>query len=247
VDGAVEALVTRPDGMTMAIEHTLIEPFVGDKADFAAFEESLEALRNDKSLAVPNVGIEVYIPVGTMDSQKPATRELIVSSVRSWIAANRLSLREGQHRYECCVMSMPSITLTVTFSRWPNHNPQPGILLVGRQQIANTLDKVVEKALRRKVPKLVNTKADRHVLFLEREQFRLHPDSIFEEIDRQRPNFPLLEKVDEIWHVETIGYKLGGHVGFELMTGDRYLATMQFHNGLLTRHSKDGMPYPMNV
>jgi len=33
VDGAIEALVTRADGQTMAIEHTLIEPFVGDKRD----------------------------------------------------------------------------------------------------------------------------------------------------------------------------------------------------------------------
>jgi hypothetical protein len=47
VDGAVEALVTRPGGETMAIEHTLIEPFVGNKSDFAAFEQSLDALRSD--------------------------------------------------------------------------------------------------------------------------------------------------------------------------------------------------------
>lgn len=64
----------------MAIEHTLIEPFVGDKSDFAAFDQPLAALRNDQSLAVPNAGIEVYIPAGTMDGQKPAKRELIVQS-----------------------------------------------------------------------------------------------------------------------------------------------------------------------
>jgi len=37
-EGAVEARATRKsDGMTLAIEHTLIEPFVGDKSD-AAFQ-----------------------------------------------------------------------------------------------------------------------------------------------------------------------------------------------------------------
>ena len=38
IDGAVEALITRADDQTMAIEHTLIELFVGDKRDFAMSE-----------------------------------------------------------------------------------------------------------------------------------------------------------------------------------------------------------------
>jgi hypothetical protein len=131
-DSAVEALVTRPDGETMAIEHTLIEPFVGDKSDFAAFDPSLAALRNDQSLAVPNAGIEVYIPAGTMNGQKPAKRDLIVQSVRAWISANRLQLREGEHRYECHVPGQSNIKLTVKFKLWRDAKPSPGILIVGR-------------------------------------------------------------------------------------------------------------------
>jgi hypothetical protein len=230
----------------MAIEHTLIEPFVGDKSDFAAFDQSLAALRNDQSLAVPNAGIEVYIPAGTMDGQKPAKRDLIVQSVRAWISANRLQLREGEHRYECDVPGEPKIKLTVKFKPWRVAKPSPGILIVGRQQILNDLDKVVEKALRRKLPKLVNTKAGRHILLLERDQFTFQPELIFAEIERQRSNFPLLDQVDEIWEVETVFYKQGGHVGFELPKGDRLLATMHFENGILTGHSGiSGIPYPM--
>jgi len=245
-DGAVEALVTRPDGETMAIEHTLIEPFVGDKSDFAAFDESLAALRNDQSLTVPNAGIEVYIPAGTMNGRKPAKRDLILKSIRGWLLANRLNLREGEHRYECDVPGEPKIELTVKFKPWRVAKPSPGILIVGRQQILNDLDKVVEKALRRKVPKLVNTNADCHILLLERDQFTLHPKLIFAEIERQRPKFPLLERVDEIWEVETVFYKQGGYVGFELPRGERLLATMQFENGILTGHSGiSEIPYPM--
>lgn len=193
-------------------------------------------LRSDQSLAIPNAGIEVYIPVGTMDGQKPAKRREIVESVRSWIAANRLQLREGKHRYECQVPGEPSITLTVKFKPWRNPNNPPGILLVGRQQIVNDLDKVVEKALRRKLPKLVNTKADHHILLLEREDMTFHPELIFAEIERQRTNFP----------VETVGYRSIGYVGFDMAVGTNGPATMQFQNGVLTGHSgKDGIPYPM--
>jgi hypothetical protein len=245
-DGAVEALITRSDGETMAIEHTLIEPFVGDKSDFAAFDQSLAALRNDQSLAVPNAGIEVYVPVGTMDGQKPAKRTLIVQSIRAWISANRLLLREGNHQYECDVPGESQIKLTVNFKPWRTARPSPGILIVGRQQILNDLDRVVEKALRRKLPKLVNTKAGRHVLLLERDQFTFHPELIFAELERQRSSFSLLDQVDEIWEVETVFYKQGGHVGFELPQGDRLLATMHFRNGILTGHSGiSGIPHPV--
>jgi hypothetical protein len=83
------------------------------------------------------------------------------------------------------------------------------------------------------------------VLFLERDQFTFHPDLIFAEIERQRPNFPLLERVHEIWHVETIKYSRFETVRFELRKGDRVLAIIAFQDGVLKVHSEDGMPYPM--
>lgn len=244
-DGAIEALVKRTDGQTMAIEHTLIEPFVGDKRDYAMFEQAFLKIEDDKSLAVPDTGITVYVPVGILDGQKSAARNVIVESIHSWIATNRLDLREGKHEYQCSVPGMPTATLTVERVKFGLPRRDPGSILVRRQQVRNDLDKVIEKALRKKLPKLVNTKADRHVLFLERDQFTFFPDLIFNEIARQRSNFPLLEQVDEIWHVETIFYKQGGHVDFELRNADHLQATMAFHNNLLVGHSKYGVPYPI--
>lgn len=243
VDGAIDALTTRADGRTMAIEHTLIEPFVGDKRDYAMFERALLRIENDTSLAVSDTGIIVYVPVGILDGQKPATRDVIVGSIHTWIGTNRLHLREGMHEYPCEISGMPPVTLTVKRNTLGLPRPHPGSILVRRQQVMNDLDKVIEKALRKKLKKLANTKADRHVLFLERDQFSFSPDLIFAEIERQRPNLPLLEKVDEIWHVETVFYRQYGCVDFELWKDERVLETMTFENGNLTGHSKDGMPY----
>ena len=244
IDGAAEALITRADGQTMAIEHTLIEPFVGDKRDFAMSDSAFRKIEEDKSLAVPDSGITVYVPVGILDGQKPANRRVIIEAIRSWIADNRLDLHEGKHSNQCDIPGMPPVTLTVERRKFGSPRPNPGVLSVRRQQVTNDLDKVIEKALRKKLPKLVNTEADRHVLFLERDQFTFFPDLIFAEIDRQRPNFSLLAMVDEIWHVETIGYK-EGILYFELPKGDRLLATMHFRNDELVGHSKNGLPYPM--
>ncbi|WP_353069352.1 hypothetical protein RBB75_01940 [Tunturibacter empetritectus] len=51
--GGVDAFVTRSsDGRTLAIEHTLIEPFQRDKEDFVSFEEFFLEIENDKSLTI---------------------------------------------------------------------------------------------------------------------------------------------------------------------------------------------------
>jgi hypothetical protein len=247
IDSAIDALITRADGQTMAIEHTLIEPFVGDKDDYAMFEQAFLRIEDDKSLAVPDTGTTIYIPVGILDGQKPAKRNIIVESIHSWVAKTRLHLREGTHAHEygCDLPGMPPVTLTVKRNKLGLPRPNSGSILVRRQQVTNDLDKVISKALRKKLPKLVNTKADRHVLLLERDQFTFNPDLIFTEIERQRPNFPMLEKLDEIWHVETIFYRQGGYLDFELREGDQVSATIAFQNDELVGHYKDGMPYPI--
>src|SRR5579859_2797074 len=102
-DGAVEARITSADGRTMAIEHTLIEPFVGDKRDYAAFEQAFLRIESDKTLIVPDTSIMVYIPVGILDGRKQAKRNVIFESIHSWIGNNRQQLREGVHTCACDV------------------------------------------------------------------------------------------------------------------------------------------------
>ncbi len=242
LDGAIEALITRADGQTMAIEHTLIQPFLNEMTDLSRFEPVFRRIADDKSLAVPYTGITVYVPVGILDGQKRATQGVIAKAIHSWIANNRLYLREGEHRYQCDIPGMPPVTLTVKRNKY---NLSQGVVLLGRQQVTNDLDKVIEKALRTKLPKLIRQQAHRRVLFLERHRFNFFPDLIFAEIERQRPNFKLLEKVDEIWHVETISFEQDGYVYFDLPKGDELLESFTFQNDVLVGHSKDGMPYPM--
>lgn len=231
-DGAVEALITRADGQTMAIEHTLIEPFVGDKQDHAAFARyDLYKIELDESLRVPNTSISVYVPVGLLDGQKLAKRKIIVESIHTWIKETRLELREGKHQYPCDLDGLP-LPVKLTFRRQTFNYPRPGSLFVRRQQVTNDLDKGIERALLKKLPKLVKTKADRRVLFLERDQFTFDPDLIFAEIERQRPHFPLLEQVDEIWHVETISRE-EGDVYFEQRKGTEIGASFVFQGEVL--------------
>ena len=61
-DSAVEALATRKsDRETLAIEHTIIEPFVKEKEDFAFFEAAFLKIEQDTTLLVPGRWVQVFV------------------------------------------------------------------------------------------------------------------------------------------------------------------------------------------
>ena len=243
---AVDKLATRKsDGRTLAIEHTIIEPFVGDKEDFAFFETALLVIETDQTLAVPGRWIQVFVPVGTLQDQpKKAARDAIAQSVHGWIRSNRLALRDGTSQHHCAITGIPGgahfdITLTVRVDPL-EHGPaaEPGILHVRRQQVENNLGEVIERALRKKLPKLVNTPADKRILLLERQHMNLHPRNMLDEIEKRRRSFPDLARVDEIWIVETIFYGTafgGTYFRCELYENANLVRSFDFEGGNLRR------------
>lgn len=250
---AVDQLATRkPDGRTLAIEHTIIEAFVGDKGDFAQFERAFLDIENDKSLVVQGRWLEVFVPVGSLNKQPPAARTAMVQAIHAWIKSNRLTLPKGRGVHSCPVDFGPGkpvfdITLNVRVTPLKRGDAdEPGALHVRRQQMDANLGDVVEKALRNKVPKLVNTKADRRILLLERQHMNLLPEMMLKEVEDRRASFPDLALVDEIWIIETIFYGTafgGTYLRFELYNrnGD-LIRSFDFSEGKLISESEDGWP-----
>jgi len=78
--------------------------------------------------------------------------------------------------------------------------------LVVQEQVEDSLDKVIEKALRKKPSKLVNTMAVKRILLLERQHMNLPPQKMLDEIEKRKAEFPDLTRVDEIWILETPFY-----------------------------------------
>src|SRR5206468_6138705 len=94
-DNAVEAIATRKsDGRKLAIEHTIVEPFVGDKADVAQFWPAFEKLQEDPSFIVANRITRVFVPVGILDGHKAGARQAIVNGISAWLKANIAGLPE---------------------------------------------------------------------------------------------------------------------------------------------------------
>jgi hypothetical protein len=244
-DGQPECLAQRPDGKTLVIEHTLIQPFLEDKEDFAR-SERFQRIEADKSLIIPERIIYVDVPAGAL--QKGYSWDAVVKSVHEWLQANIASFPEGMSQHICPVSGVRKasdlcLQVRVIFS------PGPGVLLI-RRYGDTRLGEVVEKALKEKLPKLVRTDADKRILLLERDQFTLNEQSIYDEIEQHRAMFPDLAKVDEIWFAETVFYERFGAqkcVFFNLYNSQSQVKALGFWNGRLIHKLENGVPIFLNT
>ncbi len=249
---AVDMLATRKtDGKTLAVEHTIIEPFIGEKEDYASFGPAFLAIEQDQYLVVKGRWLEVFVPVGTLRKQPPAVRDAIVQAVKDWIRANRLSLPEGRGKYPCQVAGVSGnapfeILLNVRVTPLKRGTAdEPGALHARRQQMDVNLGDVIEKALGKKLPKLVNTKADKRILLLERQHMNLLPEMMLDEIESRRAAFSELACIDEVWIIETMFYGTafgGTHLRFELYRDGNVIRSYDFNEGKLISASEDGWP-----
>jgi hypothetical protein len=251
---AVDKVAERKsDGMTLAIEHTIIEPFVQEKEDHASFSNAdFFSIEKDQSVLVPGIRIQVFVPVGTLGNQPPPARKAIAQSVHDWLKAKRLDLPEGSSQQRCPINGAPANTpdeITLTVRVTPQGRGDPGAVHVRRQQIDNSLGDVVKRALEKKLPKLVNTPADRRILMLERQHMNLLPEGMLAEIERRRASFPELAKVDEIWIIETIlyGTAFGGtYVRFELYKNGHLTRSYDFKDEKLLTRFEEGLAEVVN-
>jgi hypothetical protein len=242
IDGAVEALAVRSDGKTIAIEHTIVEPFLKEKEDFAFFERAFQRIESDGALPVLGRWIRMFIPVGIFRGQrKQSSRDAIVEAIHAWLKTNREFLPEGDSRHSLIIAVPGALPLETTLAMKVVPLPGPGKLHIRRQQMENSLGEVIERALKNKLPKLMQTSADKHILFLERQHMNLLTDRMLEEIEERRPKFPDLERVDEIWIIETAAYDRESFLGFERFVGGYLVGSMYFHGETLLDKFENGV------
>ena len=67
-------LATRSDGKTLAIEHTIVQPFVGEKVDSNTFVRAFGCIEKNPDLALPERDMTVVIPVAEIPIGTNGTR-----------------------------------------------------------------------------------------------------------------------------------------------------------------------------
>lgn len=219
---AIEAVAVSDDGRTLAIEHTYIQPFEGQKSDDVPFLTVFEQLRKDPSLKIANRFIDVLVPAFAV--QKGVDWNDVAKQVRKWFVetAPKFPL-EGETKYSIpgCGFELGVVVQTFELPE------TDGVTVVGRiLPSGDPFDAVLDKALNQKVPKLAATPADKHILLLEDGGVAIGFAKIGMGLDARVEKLPDLKRVDAVWTIHTMEWKSRGHAMFVRVwpgwTGQRF-------------------------
>ncbi|MCI0718095.1 MAG: hypothetical protein L0338_03820 [Acidobacteria bacterium] len=238
-DGAVEVIAKKPDGTTLALEHTLIQPFVGEKSDSERFLRAFSRIEKNPALTVPARSLDVVIPVGALPVGCPWG--VVGDEVLSWLIANHATLPEGrsEHRISVGESSKNGPLALHVGIRITNVPGSRGHCLISRDQVPQNLGSIVEKALRTKLPKLVKTAATKRILLFERDQMFPGDGEIYDEVAVRQATYPDLAKIDELWFANTSIYASEKWVSFELIDGRGLVELLVFESGVLKQRRDD--------
>lgn len=205
---AVDAIAHDQSGSTLAIEHTLLQPFVGEREDYERFRIAVEPLEQDFSLRLLNYHVTLSVGVGAIPTGVPW--DGICRKVRDSYDKNKNLIPIGRSKY---IIPIPPIQLEVGIEKDYVQN-SAGKLFVVRSSPPDSFQEALQQALRKKLPKLVSTVADKRLLLLEKELPLYSPRTLGEAIDAVRHEFRELEKIDGIGLADTVMWEAEGCLGF---------------------------------
>lgn len=206
---AIEAVAVNSQGRRLAIEHTLVQPFEGQKADDIPFLKGFEGIELDKSLRLPDRLIEVIPPAFAVP--KEVDWDEVGRRVYEWFEDARWGFPDGESR-----QAIPGLAfnLEVVVQTMDIPGTEGGISVSRLLPPDRPFIDVLRRALANKVPKLAATPADTRILLLEDASSAIGFRHVIEGIDACGAEFPGLADVEAIWVAKTVVWKTAGDVWF---------------------------------
>lgn len=242
-DGAVEVIATLPCGSQLALEHTLIQPFVGEKFDSEVFMRAFGRIDKNPALMLSERYLEVVIPVNAIP--RGYNWDEVGQDLLEWLLANHTAApQEGESSHVVlAAVSSKNGPLALRITLCTMHLPEmAGSCRIVRDKMPADLETVVEKALQTKIPKLVATATHKRILLLERDQIAFGNNEIYRQIVKHAPAFPDLARIDEIWIANTAGLASEQVTYFMLFDGRGLVELLAFENGVL-KSRRDDRPH----
>jgi hypothetical protein len=206
---AVEAVALDANGGTVAIEHTLIQPFEGERIDSNRFMKVFGPIEGCTDLMKPGYNVDVGVKVGAIPSG--VKWDVVAEGVREHLRKTIPSLGEVDKLES--ILGLP-FALNVRLTIQAHGQTEADHVWVSRSDIPASLKQVVKTALSRKLPKLVAENANRRVLLLEQADVAHGHSDIRIAIDDLSSDFPQLKQTDEIWLAVTTCWELEGVLFF---------------------------------
>ena len=114
-----------------------------------------------------------------------------------------------------------------------------GYCWLARCDKPGNIDEIVEKAIKRKVSKLVRTQADKVILLLQREDITMGDTEILDLIEKFAPDYPDIAKVDEIWFANTSIRESEGWVYLSRLQRGSLMLSFRERAGLIHYERRD--------
>lgn len=206
---AIEAVASDQQGHTIAIEHTLIQPFEGERTDTERFMRVFGRLEGCRDLMKAGYNIDVSVKVGTIPTG--VKWETVAERVHEHLA-NIIPMLGEVDRLEP-IPDLP-FALPVRLSITTHGSGESDHVWVSRFDMPDSLQAVVRSALRRKLPKLIAESAKRRILLLEQADMAHGHAAVRIAIDNLNSEVPELARVDEIWLVVTTCWETEGVLFF---------------------------------
>jgi hypothetical protein len=194
----IDALCRNAAGKSLAIEHTLIEPFPGNRADIDRFLKTLGALEEHPLLKQQGYMIIATQRVGAIPSRIKwgDLPQLMITQ----LAALLPNLQEGSH-------TVPVVGPGWSFDLHVNKRRTAaqglGSFSTGRIGPGDSGPKLILTALEKKIPKLAAATADKKILLLETDAVSGNVEEQFGQLPDDPHTRALLESIDEIWTLDT--------------------------------------------
>lgn len=193
----VDAVATDASRGTLAIEHTMIEPFKGEKKDADILLKGVGSLDKKPSLVMRGYDVDLCFRVGAVP--KGVSWPSVAEHVEAWYLAEFASLAVGR-----CTRLIPGLPFSLEVD--VEKDDGEGHFFISRWMPPGSVDDVVATALQTKLPKLLAANVNRRILLLEKYSLPRSPDEIGLAIDTCRSNFPDLERLDEVWVINTVAW-----------------------------------------
>jgi hypothetical protein len=195
----IDALCRDSAGHTLAVEHTLIEPFAGDKADADPFLKTLGSLENHPSLTHKGYMITVSQQVGAVP--RGIKWAEVPQEMLAQLAPVLPALSDGRHGV---TVKCPRWSLDLHVSKMRTSANDPGKFFTARIHPGDPGPELIIAALEKKIPKLAAATADKKILLLEKDAAAGTIEAQFELLPDEPRIDSLLNSVDEIWAMNSM-------------------------------------------
>lgn len=196
---------------TLAIEHTLLQPFPGEREDANVFLRTIGTLDRSSEFAVPGERTKLLVEVGAVP--RGAKWNVVAADLKNWYSSVRSTIRFGLTTYQ---VPTHNFEITVSAERTKLGGTK-GYFHVARWLPPASVDDTVRQALDTKLDKLAATPASGHVLLLEQNVPVRGGPEIGAAIDAASAQYPKLSQIDEVWLGDTSALHTEAYVSFEIV------------------------------